>query len=147
VQNGVLCFFFAQNVSPVEVSAFEAVDQHFGSGDIRGHGDVLHVAQAQQFPLVWLAGLASAWVAEEKQKIHFFISDAGGNLLAAAVSAGQIAMNGQASGSYEHLACAACGNQVVSAEGMQVCRAKLHKQFLFVVVCYESDIQKIKPSF
>ena len=45
------------DVAPVQIAALQAVDQHLGSGNVSGHGDVVHIAQAQQSHLVGLAGL------------------------------------------------------------------------------------------
>ena len=76
------------DIAPVQISALEAVDQHLGGGDVGGHGDVVHIAQAQQSHLIRLAGLCIDGVAEEQQHVHFLAGDTSHDLLPAAMAAG-----------------------------------------------------------
>ena len=41
-----------QDVAPIQIAPLQAVDEHLGSGDVGGHRDVVHVAQAQQVHVV-----------------------------------------------------------------------------------------------
>ena len=73
--------------------ALQAVDQYLGSGNVGGHGDVVHIAQAQQRHFVGFAGLCVDGVAEEQQQIHLIAGDAGCDLLVAALHTGQKALH------------------------------------------------------
>ena len=44
-------------IDPGQVAALQAVDEHLGRGDVGGHRDVVHVAQAQQVHVIGLVGL------------------------------------------------------------------------------------------
>ena len=69
------------DIAPVQIAALQAVDQYLGSGNVGGHGDIVHIAQAQQRHFIGLTGLCVDGVAEEQQKVHLVAGDAGRDLL------------------------------------------------------------------
>ena len=81
------------DIAPVQIAALQAVDQHLGGGDVGCHGDIVHIAQAQQRHFVGLAGLSVDGVAEEQQQVDLIAGDAGCDLLVAALHTGQKALH------------------------------------------------------
>ena len=81
------------DIAPIQIAALQAVDQHLGGGDVGGHGDVVHIAQAQQSHLVGLAGLCIDGVAEKQQQVDLIAGNAGRDLLVAALHTGQKALH------------------------------------------------------
>mgnify|MGYP006914222508 CR=1 FL=1 len=73
------------DIAPIQIAALQAVDEHLGGGNVGGHGDVVHIAQAQQGHLVGLAGLRVDGVAEEQQQVDLIAGNAGSDLLVAAL--------------------------------------------------------------
>ena len=91
-------FFFAHlhilvlrvhDIAPVQISALKSVDQYLSSSDVGSHGDVVHIAQAQQSHLIRLAGLGIDGVAEEQQQVDLVAGNAGRDLLVAALHTGR----------------------------------------------------------
>ena len=117
----------------------QAVDEDLGGGDVGGHGDVVHIADAQQVHLVGFTGLGSDGVAEEQQHVHFLAGDTSHDLLAAAMAAGQELLHGQADVFLHQAAGRAGGNQVMLCQYVAISRAELHHQLLFGVMCNQSD--------
>ena len=69
------------DISPIQIAALQAVNQHLCGGDVGGDGDVVHIAQAQHVHIVCLVGLLVERIAEEQQHVNFVAGDARGNLL------------------------------------------------------------------
>ena len=74
------------DITPIQVAALQAVDEHLSGGNVGGHGDVVHIAQAQQGHLIGLAGLCIDGVAEEQQQVHLIAGNAGRDLLVTALN-------------------------------------------------------------
>ena len=89
------------------------MDEDLGGGDVSGYRDVVHIADAQQVHLVRLAGFGGNGVAEKQQHVYFITGDAGHDLLAAAVAAGQKFLHTQPGVFLNQAAGRAGGNQVM----------------------------------
>ena len=81
------------DIAPIEVAALQAVNEHFGGGDVGGQRDVVDIAQAQQGHFVGFTGLGVDGVAEEQQQIDLVAGDAGRDLLVAALNAREEALD------------------------------------------------------
>ena len=78
---------WVDNISPVKVAAFQAVNQHLGGCNIGRNRNIMHVAKAQHIHLVDFVGLRSHRIPEKKQQVNFIAGNTGGNLLIPAVAA------------------------------------------------------------
>ncbi len=76
------------DIPPIQISTLQTVDEHLRGGDVGGHGDVVHIAQAQQSHLIRLAGLCIDVVAEEQQQVDLVAGNAGRDLLVTALHTG-----------------------------------------------------------
>jgi hypothetical protein len=83
------------DIAPIQIAALQAVDQYLGSGNVGGHGDVVHIAQAQQRHFVGFAGLCVDGITEEQQQVDLIAGDAGCDLLVAAYFASARVPGGQ----------------------------------------------------
>ena len=110
------------------------MDQHLGGGDVGGHGDVVHIAQAQQSHLIRLAGLGIDGVAEEQQQVDLVAGNAGRDLLVAALHPGQKTLYLQAGGLGNQFTGSAGRHQFMLAQNAAVRRAELNHQLLFGVM-------------
>ena len=110
------------------------MDEHLSGGDVGGHGDVVHIAQAQQGHLIGLAGLCIDGVAEEQQQVHLIAGNAGRDLLVTALNPCQETLHLQARGLCDHLASRPGGHQFMLAQNPAVRRTELNHQLLFGVM-------------
>ena len=134
------------DIAPVEVAAGKAHDEHFSGGEVGGKGDVVLVAElgdiGQAVVILRVGG-----VAEEEDHIDLVVGDARADLLGAAVDARHEQVDRKAARFADHLTGHAGGAESVTGQNAGVSRAELDHQFLFVVVCHESDVHVVSQSF
>ena len=81
------------DIAPIQIAALQAMDEHFCSGNVGGHGDIVHIAQAQQRHFVGFAGLCVDGITKEQLQVDLIAGDAGCDLLVAALHTGQKALH------------------------------------------------------
>ena len=62
------------------------MDQNFGCGDVGGHRDIVHIAQAQKVDIVGFTGLRRERIAEKQQKVDLIAGNTRGKLLVSGAS-------------------------------------------------------------
>ena len=74
--------FGTEHLSPVQVAALEAHDEHFSGGQVGGDGDVLLVAVADGLDHLGIVpGVGGIGVGEQQHQVDLVVSDAGVDLL------------------------------------------------------------------
>ena len=134
------------DIAPVEVAAGKTHDEHFGGGDVGGEGDVVLVAELGDIGQAVVV-LGTVRVAEIEDHIDLVVGDARADLLGAAVDARHEQVDRKAARFADHLTGHAGGAERVTGQNAGVSRAELDHQFLFVVVCHESDVHVVSQSF
>ena len=129
------------DVAPVQVAPIQTQHQHLGGGQIAGKGDVVLVAQPGDVGHILIGGLLVG-VAEAQHHVDLVVSDAGRDLLAAAVGKGEEPVDGQTGGLGDLLAGAGGGAEGVLGQYAAVGGAELHHQLFLVVMRHQSDIHK-----
>ena len=127
------------DLSPIQIAPLQAVDQDLRGGGVGGKGDVVLVAHLVDVlqVRVQVVGLG---VREEEDHINLVVSDAGTDLLAAAVGVGQEQPHRQARGLRHQTARGVGGADGVLGQHAAVGDAELHHQLFFVVVTHDRDI-------
>ena len=107
-------------ISPVKVAAVKAVDKNFGSSDVCGNGDVVHIVKTQKVHIVCLRGLLVEGISEEKQHIDFVAGNTSGNLLSAALSTTKESFDLETCCIRNQLTCSTCSAEIVSGQNTAV---------------------------
>src|SRR5699024_10667811 len=97
-KSGCQRLYGIDDIAPVQIAPLQTVDQHFGSGDVGGHRDVVHVTETEKVHVIGLVGLGAARVTEKQQQIDLIAGNAGCNLLVAALRTAQKTLNLQTGG-------------------------------------------------